>query len=368
MSTIREVDLEGDPFAGEAALPPEEKTNRARPREKRPQGAVRAAGSGEKKSRQETAIFVTGLPEDTTSAELVDYFAKYGVIMDDMFTGGPRVKMYEEETTGVFKGEALIVYLRGESAKMAIDFLDDSYFRPEVKIRVEAAKFDYPEGDRSKVSKATQDTDGGGGEGREEKGDGAKATGAGAGAKRVDKKTWKQYMQQMSKKLEWTENDYMSPEEERKIQAELRRREKYQRIVVLKNMFTREEIEADARFILDLKEDLMDECEKVGEVTAIHVVQEALTCTVKFREKSAAAACRKMMNGRFFSGRRVVATLYDGSFSLKESKDEEGAEERLEVFAKWLEDSEQHPAGSATRVKHEHEHEHEHEEKIPPPE
>jgi HIV Tat-specific factor 1 len=258
-----------------------------------------------RRESKNTAIFVSGLPEDTTLDELVDYFIKYGVIMDDMFTGGPRIKMYEED--GQFKGECLIVYLREESAIMASDLLDGSYFRPEISIKVERASFqptDRPDNER----------------------------------RAVDKKVWRQHMQSMSKKLEWTTNDAMSPEEEAALQAELRKREKYQRIVILRGMFTQSDTE-DARFALDLKEELLEECEKLGEVTAIHVLKDLFLCTVKFREKEAAAACIKLMNGRYFDGKRINAIYYDGSFSLKESKDDADGDgvERLEKFGEWLE-------------------------------
>ncbi|PJF17058.1 hypothetical protein PSACC_03112 [Paramicrosporidium saccamoebae] len=260
-----------------------------------------------KEERKNTAVFVSGLPEDTSLDELVEYFAKYGVIMEDMFSGGLRVKLYENEE-GVFKGEALIVYLKEESAIMAADLLNESYFRPDVLIAVERAKFE-PGAQKPEDRK-------------------------------IDKKSWKHHMQQMTKKLEWTANDLMSPEEEAQLKAELRQREKYQRIVVLRGMFTEKDT-ADVKFALDLKEDLLEECEKLGEVTAVHVLVSLLTCTIKFREKEAAAICLKIMNGRYFDGRKISAVLYDGSFSLKEGKEDKADEERLEQFGEWLESAEQ---------------------------
>lgn len=271
-------------------------------------GIKRPAPAGEERTKKKnTAIFVSGLPEDTNLDELLEYFGKYGVIMDDMFTGGPRVKLYEDEE-GNFKGEALIVYLKEESATMATDLLNESYFRPNVLIKVDRANFETASSTKPEERK-------------------------------VDKKLWKHYMQSMNKKLAWTANDHMSPEEEAQLKAELRTREKHQRIVVLRGMFIIEDTQ-DVRFSLDLKEDLMEECEKLGEVTAIHVLTELLLCTVKFREREVAAACVRLMNGRYFDGRRISASLYDGSFSLKESKgasEVAADEDRLENFGKWLE-------------------------------
>lgn len=272
--------------------------------------------------KKNTAVYVAGLPDDTTVDELVEYFSKYGVIMDDMFTGGPRIKMYEDGE-GNFKGEALIVYLREESARLAIDLLDDSYFRLGTKIKVSAAHF------------------GSGGDGEE------LAQTRAADSNKIDRRVWREHMQAMSRKLEWSTDDSRSPEETAAMLAEQRRQAKYARIVVLRGMFRLQEALDDPAFVLDLKSELLAECERLGEVTAIHVLVgvEDGVCTVKFREREAAAACLRLMQGRYFDGRRIRVSLYDGSFSLKEhkrggSEDEgqgEGEEERLDKFGAWLE-------------------------------
>ena len=44
---------------------------------------------------------------------------------------------------------------------------------------------------------------------------------------------------------------------------------KNSRVVVLKYMFTIQELEEDASLILDLKEDVRDECSTLGEVTNV---------------------------------------------------------------------------------------------------
>lgn len=269
--------------------------------------------------KKNTAVYVTGLPDDATVDELAEYFSKYGVIMDDMFTGGPRIKMYEDGE-GNFKGEALIVYLREESARLAVDLLDDSYFRLNTKIKVSAAQFGPDDGEHLTQTKA-------------------------AGSDKIDKRVWKEHMQAMSRKLEWSTDDSRSPEEEAAMLAEQRRQAKYARIVVLRGMFRVEEARQDPAFVLDLKSDLLAECERLGEVTAIHVlvnVEEGV-CTVKFREREAAAACLRLMQGRYFDGRRIRASLYDGSFSLREhrrAKSDDGEEERLDQFGTWLENQE----------------------------
>lgn len=44
---------------------------------------------------------------------------------------------------------------------------------------------------------------------------------------------------------------------------------KYSKLVVLEGMFTLQELEEDATLLLDLKEDVRDECETMGEVTNV---------------------------------------------------------------------------------------------------
>lgn len=45
--------------------------------------------------------------------------------------------------------------------------------------------------------------------------------------------------------------------------------DKNSRVVVLKHMFTLDELEKDASLLLDLKEDVREECETLGEVTNV---------------------------------------------------------------------------------------------------
>lgn len=44
---------------------------------------------------------------------------------------------------------------------------------------------------------------------------------------------------------------------------------KSSRVVVLKHMFSAEELERDSSLMLDLKEDVRDECSTLGEVTNV---------------------------------------------------------------------------------------------------
>lgn len=119
-----------------------------------------------------TAIYVSGLPDDITIDELIPHFTKCGIIMDEILTGKPRVKLYSDEE-GNLKGDALIVYLREESVSLALRILDESEIRLGVRIKVQEASFNknVDELQQSDVNKRT----------------------------RVDKETWKKHMRRMQK-------------------------------------------------------------------------------------------------------------------------------------------------------------------------
>lgn len=57
---------------------------------------------------------------------------------------------------------------------------------------------------------------------------------------------------------------------------------------------------------------------------------------VKFESTGSAATCIDVMNGRFFAGRKLECSFWDGTdYTYRESKDEE--KERADKFSAWLE-------------------------------
>lgn len=99
-----------------------------------------------KRTRPNTSVFVSGLPLDASLHEIADVFARYGVLLEDD-DGKPRVKMYHDESTKAFKGEALVVYFKPESVDLAIQLLDDTPLRANTgaasgpPMRVQRAEF-----------------------------------------------------------------------------------------------------------------------------------------------------------------------------------------------------------------------------------
>lgn len=80
-------------------------------------------------------------------------------------------------------------------------------------------------------------------------------------------------------------------------------------------MFTLSELAADPAAILDIKEDIRDECSaSCGPVTNVILfdLEPDGLVSVKFSETESAAACVKLMAGRHFDGRVVEARLAAG--------------------------------------------------------
>ncbi|KAJ3225271.1 hypothetical protein HDU81_008043 [Chytriomyces hyalinus] len=95
------------------------------------------------KKKFNSSIYITNLPPDTTAEELAETFSKYGLIMEDLSTGKPRIKMYQTEN-GEFKGDALVTFFKEESVRLAVDLMDDAEFRfgmAGTKIHVSQAVF-----------------------------------------------------------------------------------------------------------------------------------------------------------------------------------------------------------------------------------
>ena len=123
------------------------------------------------------------------------------------------------------------------------------------------------------------------------------------------------------------------------------------RTVVLKKMFTLAELDEDPTLLLDLKQDVREECETLGDVTNVVLWDkepEGLI-SVRFREPHVARACEQRMHGRYFAGRQITAMRVDGKPKFRRSArhagsgsgvgddDDDNEDERHDAFGAWLE-------------------------------
>lgn len=66
---------------------------------------------------------------------------------------------------------------------------------------------------------------------------------------------------------EWDDEDGFGPA--KTVEDDMNLPNRNSRIVVLKHMFSLKELDEDASLLLDLKEDVRDECSMIGEVTNV---------------------------------------------------------------------------------------------------
>ncbi|KAJ5082661.1 hypothetical protein N7532_011704 [Penicillium argentinense] len=311
--------------------------NIANPRDKKKRkkkGDANASDPKNPNASKNTAVFVSDLPLDAKVEEIEEVFSKAGVIAEEIDSQRPRIKMYTDEN-GKFKGEALVVYFRHESVPLAITLLDGIELRPSPSsvpqpqrnyIRVETASYSY---------KKTKNHDG------------TSQTNA------RDKKKIIERTQKMNSKLADWDDDEPSALPDTSS--------KFDKVMILKHMFTLKEIKEDPAAILDIKQDVREECENIagdmGEVTNVVLYDEEPdgVISVRFTDPEAARACVERMNGRIFAGLRVLAYISDGSEKFKKTNERRAALEdmaergldakvdseakRLDEFGAWLEGS-----------------------------
>ncbi|KAE9965984.1 hypothetical protein EG328_009237 [Venturia inaequalis] len=271
----------------------------------------------EKKERVNTAVYVTSLPLDVTIEEVHDVFSKYGIIAEEVDSGKPRIKLYADDA-GNPKGDALIVYFRPESVALAVQMLDDYDFRlgetgPDGKMRVKAADYSY---------KKQQDVPG---------------DAPGKQVNMKDKKKVIKKTQKLNNKLaDWDDDD---PQPQSTVAS------RWDKMVILKHMFTQQELKDDPDAKKEITDDIKEECGKLGTVANVTLFDEEAdgVVSVRFSTTEAADACVKLMNGRHFGGQKVVAEIADGTENFKKSRntkkvDKDAEEERrLNEFGEWLE-------------------------------
>ncbi|KAL2757536.1 hypothetical protein ACRALDRAFT_2039946 [Sodiomyces alcalophilus JCM 7366] len=276
--------------------------------------------------RQNTAVYVTGLPPDATADEVHEVFSrKAGVVAEEIDSGRPRIKMYTD-SEGRFKGDALVVFFKPQSVEMAIMLLDDTDFRMSStglgsgKMRVQAADSSY------KRMRYDADADAGDGDaGANGKGDGEERPNRTRGSERDRQRIIKKTQKMHARLGDWSDD-------EPSYLAAAGGSSRWNKVVILKHMFTLEELDEDPAALLEIKEDVREECAKLGTVTNVVLFDDEPegVVSVKFREPESAEACVQLMHGRSFAGRTVEASIATGREryrrSNKRSQDEQDSD------------------------------------------
>lgn len=239
-----------------------------------------------------TYVYVSGLPTSITEDEFVSLMKKYGIIAKKAIMGNPfNIKMYKNED-GSFKGDALCCYARVESVELALTNLEGYLYDQGHTLHCERAKFQM-KGSYDPTKRP----------------------------RTLDKKAKMKQKKTVDKLLSWEA-----------------RPEVKQKKVILKYMFTPDEISQDATVILDLKEDVEAKCADLGfEPTKVDIYDKHPdgVIAVTFNETSQAESCIQALNDQFYAGRRVKAELWDGQTKYKIKETDEESERRLK---KWHED------------------------------
>ncbi|KAI2640463.1 hypothetical protein GGS26DRAFT_538285 [Hypomontagnella submonticulosa] len=323
---------------GSSATPDDDNSGSRAPNRKRKKGQ----GEGpQKRQKQNTAIYVTGLPLDVTVDEVHEVFSrKCGVIAEEIDSGRPRIKLYTDEK-GNFKGDALVVFFKPQSVDMAIMLLDDTDFRftasglASGRMRVQAADASYKKTQYAQEGEGA----GGGADGNAGGSGNGQATGGedersnhitGAGkprdrAREQDKQKIIRRTQKLDAKLaDWDDDDPYGGQ----LETAARR----DRLVILRHMFTLKELEEDPAAMLEIKEDIREECSKLGAVTnvVLYDLEEEGIASVKFATPEAAEACVNLMDGRAFDGRTVRATIATGRERYRKSGKKQGDDDEEE--------------------------------------
>ncbi|CAN6471854.1 unnamed protein product [Victoria cruziana] len=109
--------------------------------------------------------------------------------------------------------------------------------------------------------------------------------------------------------------------------------------VILRHMFAPSELREDPNMLMELEEDVAEECSKLGPIDSVKVCENHPqgVALVKFKDRKDVLKCIQLMNGRWFGGRQIHASEDDGSVNHAKIRDLDADAARLEQFGAELE-------------------------------
>lgn len=241
-----------------------------------------------------TAIYVSGLPLDITMEELTELFNKCGLIARDE-KNKDKIKLYRDHV-GELKGDALCTYIKVESVELALKILDGWKIRGKT-LSVQRAKFQM-KGEYDPALKQKR--------------------------KKKDKDRQKKIHERL---FDWRPDRL--PGEPLKCE----------RVVIIKNLFSPEDFDKEVALLLEYQQDIRQECLKCGDVRKVTIFDRHPegVAQVTFREPAEAQACVQLLNGRWFSQRKISAEIWDGKTKYKINETDAEIEARLDKWDKFLE-------------------------------
>ena len=266
--------------------------------------------------KQHQSIYLTKLPLDVREEEICDFCKKCGVILEDPNTGLPVVFVFKNEK-GEIRGDASVTFLQPESVDLAVQLLDDSLLRVNLRpVHVERADWIF-------INKSIQLL--------------KKLSPASSSVDHVRKK---RKIASQLKQLDWkdTDDEFFSSDED------AHKQKGGKKIVIIKNVFDPSEA-ISSNFYANLEEELaLAISKKCGPIEKFTVFEgnPLGVVAVRFKRHSSAEKCLEEMQGFLFNNRQLECEYFDGktNYKVERPKEVEIAEEekRLEEFGKWLEE------------------------------
>lgn len=206
-----------------------------------------------------TAIYVYNIPLDNvTYDDILEFFSKAGIIKADINTDKPKIKLYEKEATD--NGTpGLIIYEHPESVDIALELLNGKLLGIN-KIKLERAKFNH-----NNISH-------------------------------------KENNSTIIKQKEISSNITNCKKHEKKI-------------IVLKNLFTLDQVKSDSNFLNNIEFNIVKEFEdNIGNIKYLKLFENNKDgiAVIKFEDGDSADKCININNGRMFNGRKIECFYYDG--------------------------------------------------------